>query len=274
MTSSTKTIWLTDLLLCKSIDSDYVPRKNTTLNEKFNVLIEDSFKLTSNPTIKYFALGNGNMKVLPGGDDMLYYSNHKVTDGALYNHIPFIIRETKFDLTVEEKSKYRLRKLYTINGKEYAAYFLKVIDTRNIKNQLLKIKSSEIKMPIIEILSTNNSNILEPTHREIDSPIETLGDEYVTVSNQVTLTLTTEELKEVERAMKLLSLDMISKEINEIALCTGVDQLDHTTMTNEAIKTQVAIFMDVNYNIQEAINTENGFYREVEIGGMQPLSLR
>lgn len=274
MTSSTKTIWFTDLILCMSTGDDYIPRKNTTLNEKFNIKIEDNLLITENPTIKYFALGNGNMRILPGGEDMLYYSNHKVTDGALYNHIPFIARESKFDLNNDEKSKYRMRKLLNVNGIEYAVYYLKVIDTTKVKNQLLHITTSEISMPKIELLSTNDSSILEPIHREVDSPIENIGDEYVTTSNQITITLTTQELEEIKSAMELLSLDVISKEINEIALCTGIDSFDHSAFTNEAIKSQIAIFVDVNYDIQESINTDNGFFREIEVGGMQPLSLR
>jgi len=275
MNSTVKTIYNIDLSLANFKRKDYKPLPNTTLNEKFNILMDIDSMNVDNPILKGYCLGNGNIKTI-GQDSktFLHYGNHRSIDGALYSHIPFLIRELDKDLGVTDKMKYRLRKEIRIDNIDYVVYYMKVIEDISITNQILNITSKDGTLPKLSVFNSNDVSILNPTPKEYTDNVTSIKDEYVTVSDQVALILTIDELNEIKNAMKIMGLDSVSTKINELAICSGVDVVNPADATVESAYSQVMLFVDLDYDIELALNEDRGFYREIEIGGMEPISLR
>lgn len=277
MESVVKTIYHTELMLSHIKGSTFTPLPNTTLNEKFNILEDGVNEDVPNPTLKYFCIGNGNIRTLDTDDDItLHYGNHNVIDGALYNHIPFITRKLTEDIGIDDKLLYRLRKIHVIDGIEYVAYYMKLIPDNKVSSRILKITSEYDTMPKIEEYNYNDSKILNPVPTEDTVNIEDTSTTYVTCSDQITLTLNNTEISEINNAIEVLKLnaDNNNNTINEIALCTGSDFLNTSDYTMEVIKAQVMFFVDSDYDLQTLLNVDGHIEREIEVGGMQPFSLK
>ena len=76
---------------------------NTTLNEKFGILTKETPPPGSYPYMQYFCIGVGGDNIIDG-DDVFNFSEHTPLDGALFEHIPFVMRKVSSDLTVEERA--------------------------------------------------------------------------------------------------------------------------------------------------------------------------
>lgn len=265
-----KTVYFDDLILSHFRNKKYTPLPNTTLNEKFNIN-KNIISEIDKPTLNYYCIGNGNVRVIDSEVNMeLYHNNHRCIDGSLYNHIPFIIRLLDEDITDVQKRNYRLRKTFTIHGKDYVAYYLKVIPEDKISNQLLKITKIPNMMPKTEKFNTNDSTILNPNPNLPD--VVKITDDvstFIVNSDQVTLSLTNEEMLEVNNAMDILEIPIKDRIINEIALCSGTDVVNTKDFSIEVAHSQVMFFVDVDYDVQLILANEDEFYRQVEIGGMQ-----
>ena len=80
--------------------------------------------LTQKRSCSYFMVGNGAASVdVPGK----YYTPRNY-ETKLYNAIPFRMVPVSSDLTTSEQEQYRLRKIVTVNGVDYAAYYGKVFE--------------------------------------------------------------------------------------------------------------------------------------------------
>lgn len=270
----TKTVYYDTLVLSHFRNKSFKPLPNTSLNEKFNINKDITIEVET-PTLKYFTIGNGNLKTMDAEDNMkLYHGNHRCIDAALFNHIPFVIRKEDEDIDVNDRKKYRIRKHISIDNKRYVAYYLKLIPDDMIQNQIIKITQETDTMPKIEPFNTNDSTLLNPEpYANTVAEITNNYTEFVTNSDQISLILTIEEMLEVKNAMILLSIPESDRVINEIALCSGTDVVDLSTYEVEVAYSQVMFFLDVDYDVQLLLNNDEEFFRQVEIGGMQALML-
>lgn len=270
----TKTIYYDDMILAHFRGKSFEPLPNTTLNEKFNIN-KDITSEIENPTLKYFAIGNGNAKVIDSEESLsLYHGNHSVIDGALFNHIPFVVRRLDLDLTTEEKRNYRLRKVISIENINYVAYYLKVIPDDSVRNQLLKITTDDSSLPKIETFNTNNSSILNPVSGSTSRLVSEFGTEYITNSDQIDIELTINELRDIKNGLAILGYNDDDSIINEIALCSGTDIVNMSDFSTEVAYSQVMFFVDTDFDLQLMLAAnEEGLFRQVEVGGMNALTL-
>ena len=111
-----RTLYNVDLYLNIMLRKDYKIIANTSLNEKFDILSKVPVPAGVYPTLQYWAIGTGGNNVI-GNTTGFIYSEHTPLDGALFNHVPFIMRPVTDDLTALEKSKYRMRKLEIVNDR-------------------------------------------------------------------------------------------------------------------------------------------------------------
>ena len=102
-----RTLYNVDLYLNIMLRKDYKIIANTSLNEKFDILSKVPVPAGVYPTLQYWAIGTGGNNVI-GNTTGFSYSEHTPLDGALFNHVPFIMRPVTDDLTALEKSKYRI----------------------------------------------------------------------------------------------------------------------------------------------------------------------
>ena len=96
-----------------------IPHSNTD-----NVLNSSTQRRSCN----YFMVGNGAASYdVPGK-----YYTPKNYETKLYNAIPFRMVPVTSDLSASEQEQYRFRKIVTVNGVDYAAYYAKFFEVGNL----------------------------------------------------------------------------------------------------------------------------------------------
>jgi len=267
--NSQRTVYGLELQLSKLLDRPYTIRSNTTLNEKFSINTDVQADSGTYPGLKYYTIGVGGVG-LAGGSDVYNFSKHKPTDAALFEHIPFVMRDVNNDLVGSERLKYRFRKVLLINGVEYAAYYLKLIDNNYTVNDIYTVDvTNEISK--LSKFDTNNSDLLNPTPRNpISSLLGNTSAKYVTAAAKIKFSLTKTEIEEVNNVIKLL-YGNVTKALTEIGVCSGVE----ASLNSEpiAVNVQINFHFEVELLTQLDTNVNNEIHRSLEIGGTEPLVL-
>lgn len=110
------------------------------INDSLGVPHSESNNVLNSMTQKrscgYFMAGNGAASVdVPGK-----YYTPKNYETKLYNAIPFRMVPVTSDLLSSEQEQYRLRKIVTVNGVDYAAYYAKAFEVGSL---ILEYNSAE-----------------------------------------------------------------------------------------------------------------------------------
>lgn len=269
--NSQRTLYNVDLYLNIMLRKDYKVIPNTSLNEKFDILSRVTVPSGVYPTLKYWAIGTGGNNVIENTTGFSY-SEHTPLDGALFNHVPFIMRPVTDDLSALEKANYRMRKVEIINDIEYACYYLKIIPNVNLTSDFYKIVTRQMpdghKDSMLYLVDMNDPAILNPTPRDRRVDIETI-DSTIALTKLAKLEFNLSEV-ELEELKKVYELRKIERgQITELAACTGIDN-DSLGYT-EATCTQVAFFFGVDLDLTVDINNKGEINKVLEIGGGEGL---
>ena len=267
VTASQRTVYNVALHLAMLFNKPYKILSNTTLNEKFE--IEANSELADNvyPSLKYIGIGIGG-SVLLDNTDAYTYSEHSPIQGALFEHIPYVLRKPNNDIDAGERSKYRFRKIVNIEGEPYIAYYLKLIDTFDLRDVFYNIKET-VDGSILSLFDTNTVDILSPSpkNRDIafDAPVE-----YVTKIANIKFSLSNEELLELNNVFKILKKDNVT--ITEMVLATGVDKTN-VLGEIEATSVQAGFFINTNIDVVNQLKNKVSVAKVIEIGGLEPLRM-
>lgn len=270
--STQRTLFMLDLDIHRTLGYRYKPLENTTLNEKFAVLVDTlPENLDTYPVVGYWAIGTGGEIILEDSKNYVF-NEHAPIDGALFNHVPFIMRELTQDLTKEEKENYRMRVIETHNGKEYACYYLRKVASKELKQIFYSVRTlvdniTKEQTPILTPLDLTAEPVLNPTpaHRVLN--YKNMKDvEYVAYLNKVILSLTNADFKELDNVLKIRQLNV--DYITEIGLCSGIEvnALDYP----ELIYTQVMFHVGVTLSMLTGLSKKTGTNIIIELGGMEP----
>lgn len=254
----------------------FVMIPNTTLNEKFNIQSGIAPQAGELPSLKYFCIGNAGHRHVTGADGIPYTTpvNHRASDAALFNHLPFVLREINNDLGPAQRQNYALRKEESINGKLYYAYYLKRLNLANVENVMQRttvVNGLSSTLPF-----TPSSSNLNPTQPELPSTgvMPTTGD-YLSTTAVVDVLFDSNDVTELINVARILYDNDLMAVISEIGLCTGVDRVvsangpGGTTFNfNEAVAVQIASFITSFYSMSF---TNNGFDFQIELGATEPL---
>jgi hypothetical protein len=262
--SSTRTVWDISLDLIRKCGISWEPKPNTTLNEKFNILTNIQ-NYSEYPEIKYTAIGVGGNTITDSSTGYKF-NNHGAIDGALFEHIPYVMKTINEDLTPEERNEYRFRVIENIDGVEYVCYYLKKITDIDYKG-VMEITTSTTGNSL-SIMDTNISDILNPEPKISNDYLNT-ATSHVVSSIKMEYILTLSEIEELNNVLNIRYGEGNSKRISEIAICSGNDY--DTGDYIEAINTQVAYFVNMDIELQSNINSGEALIRSIELGGMEPL---
>jgi len=264
--NSQRTIYGLEYKLDMMMNGSYTPKPNTTLNEKFDI-DRDSADPNDKYLTRYLTIGVGGNKVLNNTSGYTY-SNHSPIDAALFEHIPFIMRETSIGLSAEEKAKYRFRKVVTIDGVEYEQYFLKVIDDLDITTNTYTINNSaNVDNANLTIFDTETPKLLNPVPRE---PINDIGAGVLFVSKivKIAFRLTYSELTELQNVLTLL-YGTTDLPITEIGICNGIGK--NIDGVDKVLNAQVFFHVGVDIKTNLTYDPNVGYLRAIEIGGVEPI---
>lgn len=248
---------------------------NSTLNQKLNIFEDQIIDPTDNPSVNYIAIGNGGHKWTMGTNNipLLQPVQHTPRHSALYNQLPFVLRLPSNDLTANERSKYRLRKLVTYNDTQYVAYYLKVIDKTDtavgleLRSVINEVTTSTPFIPTISDLNPTPPTLLP------GQVLTTTGD-YIAASAKIPFLMNANEINEFLNVANVIYNDEGYAMISEIAICSGVDK---TLVGNfngasigytDVICSQIVSHMNVFY-AAKFTNDSMGFL--LDVGSVEPL---
>lgn len=203
----------------------YVVKPHTTLNEKFSIATEYTLSDTDRPTACYIAIGNGGHRMSMGAGQIPYPDMlpHRPRDMALFNHIPFVMRELNNDLTPTQRENYRLRTTVVQNGTSYYAYYLKKLNFEETTPSLeyRTVQDGTTRASPFE----SSVSDLSPTPQEIPTSgaVTTSGD-YVAATAKVDFVMDANDIAEFLNVTNILYGNPNMGIISEIAYVAGVDR--------------------------------------------------
>lgn len=235
---------------------------NTTLNEKFKVHGDIKIPEGKYPSLKYFSIGNGGENVVY---DAIKKSSYSPTQGT-FKHIPLIMRELSLDLTPQQRMNYRMRAEVDINGTIYAVYYLKVIS--NIENKSLAYEVTvRDGIPTMTPYNFNDPEILNPKEKISSGKISDDENKFITIKSQIELILSTSELEEVKKSLRILYGDDTSYAVTEIGVFSGYEMTFGAN--KEAIGSQAMLFAPLEYDVQSLLLDDKDLTKVLELGGME-----
>lgn len=200
----TQRLFLNNMIPVPKAASSTEETTYTQIQHSVNVMAGEN-KL--NRKIGWFCIGNG------GENSTQPYVINEVNawETRLYSMVPFrFVPAGSGDLPDEEKTKYRLRKIVTLDSKEYIAYYAKAFDPGLVKSEKNDI---EYKTPVLTLGDS------EPY--EGDGQGHTMQGFTVLTYIQFNLEIDSIEFKEFYRATHNNSLAMAR--LSELGLITGWD---------------------------------------------------
>lgn len=252
-----------------------VIKQNSTLNQKFDIQANLSIAETDIVAMKYVAIGNGGHSIAIGANGIPRIKNvqHTPRHAALYNQLPFVLRLPNDDLDAGQRSRYRLRKLVTIEGTVYVAYYLRTLDlSSSVPNLELRTVSEGVttSTPYEPSLAD-----LSPTPPPIDSGdvLVTTGD-YVAATAKVPFEMSADDVTEFLNVCNVIYGSPDYAMISEIATCSGVDRNVQgefngtTTGYTEAIAVQVCSFMS---SVIPAESINQGVSILIDVGSVESM---
>ncbi len=236
----------------------------STLNAKYG--IQANATPNAHPTVKYFGIGiNGSFNV----DSVNLTQPRDVSslDMDLYQPLPFRCVPVEQDLSATDRAIYRMRVIQTVNGQQYACYYLKLMTINDAQVQYSQLSSAAgAEQPYV--IDYTNLNPTPPTgttdgvSTSVDSEVNVLVSTNFPVSG----------LEVIEAVNVLYAGDMRRARLTEIGVYTGTDEIVQTTDSTgaafnytESIMTQLSIHYC--FNGVDMASTTASFNQSFSFGG-------
>ena len=225
MDNNVRSIYGAYLQTCALLGFNVDIKPNSTLNQKFDLFPNEIFNSGETPTVKYLTIGNGGHTASMGVDGLPLINPvpHSPRHAALYNHLPFIIREVTEDLTPGERLLYRLRVPRTIDGVNYMCYYAKVLDLSMVEPKIeLRNKTDGIITATDFTPSLADLNPVKPVI-PVNGNITSTGN-YLASTAKIEFVMNEAEITELLNACNIIYGSDNYAFISEIGLCSGVDR--------------------------------------------------
>lgn len=297
--SITRTIYSAGLQNSQTLKIPHQILEYTTLNEALNIpeivpyqpnpltvgaQVAQSYNPesdTNNLAVRYWCIGNGGHNMVTKGEKAIplpVVEAHRSNDSNLYEILPFVIKPIDQDLSREKRAKYRLRKILSIDGELYVAYYARVLPIQELSSKMLHTKVTNGVPTTVEFVPSINN--LNPARVVIGQ--ENDGS-YLSVNSSILIDFNAEDANLLKEACEILYGTAEFALISEIAICSGIDKpiqqeypINGTqTSTNianqnlvEAVGVQVNVFMNTFYS---SISSDQGFEFDLDLGSAEPL---
>jgi len=269
--NGTKTIYNIKLVNKMLAGIPFKPLPNTTLNEKFDINFK--YKIADNeyPKLNLLVIGSTDTIINPNDSELMSrLSPHKVTDGALFNHIPFYMRKLSETETYPPSNKLRLKKIINYKGEEYLVYYGYAINEYEYKDDVIIYSNINTDYVSVSKYNTSNDNILFP---EPSSNLNMTNDRstYITDFFKIYIFFTKEELNEIKNAIYVMYGDNVNNvKINELGVASSIE-VKVNDEYKECLYAQMNYFIDTFMEFDKHLtDTAIDFY--IEVGGMEILT--
>lgn len=272
----TRTVYGSYLQTCLKLRIPHLIPAYTTLNEKLGIQSGVTPAPGVYPDLGYFCIGNKGHQSQIGADGigLNIVAQHRATDAALFNQIPFVLREVGNDITNAERANYALRREETHNGQSYVAYYLRRINKTTVVAEMQYRSNTNGTTVVTPFVPTVDN--LNPTPVQIpEAGASTLTGDYVTVTAEVDISLSEWEVAELLAVADIIYGDSSYAIISEIGLCSGVNKVITVTPSvgapfnfNEAVGVQIVTHVAVMNMVRYS---NGGIARILGLGTNDPL---
>lgn len=224
----------------------YTSVEGTTLNEKVNVNpYYGGYAPYKYPKRRYIGVGIGGHKQVLNPHGVLI-ERHNLFEPyytQLFNHAPFVIRTVANDLPLEDKLKYRMRAVLEIDGIQYVAYYLRLIEdldsdvTATTINTVGGVITTTPFVPDVKYQS-----ILDHQLRTLTTfDHETKAYESLVVSLTGSITLSVSEVNDLITSIGILYGADPAPIISEIGIFAGIE-----TTSNPILPTDTYSYLEAD----------------------------
>lgn len=254
----------------------YTPVPFSTLNEALGIHANVMPTEGDTPRVRYYAIGMKGHVNRQGADGGHYTQavQHSPDDFGLYAQLPFLLRSPNDDLTPSERTNYALRKIITVNGENFIAYYLKRIPIDNEPVKMLHhtvIDGQTVSVPFVP----DNSNLHpQPRDPAAVGAITTNGT-YLTTSSLMAIHFDSYDVTNLIEVAKIMFGNPERALISELALVAGSDRTLSVTDPGQSAFNMVEC-------VQAHITTHitglwpvafqaDGFKYQLDLGANEPL---
>lgn len=275
MDNNVRSIYGAYLQTCALLGFNVDIKPNSTLNQKFDLFPNEIFNSGETPTVKYLTIGNGGHTASMGVDGLPLINPvpHSPRHAALYNHLPFIIREVTEDLTPGERLLYRLRVPRTIDGVNYMCYYAKVLDLSMVEPKIeLRNNTDGIITATDFTPSLADLNPVKPVI-PVNGNITSTGN-YLASTAKIEFVMNEAEITELLNACNIIYGSDNYAFISEIGLCSGVDRSlmgnfgGPSSAYTEAVGVQIMNFISTAI---PAYALSTSITQTIDVGSTSPL---
>lgn len=257
MYSTVKTIYHTNLELLKALNKPFSVIEHSTLNEKFGVEVDTLLPDNVYPELSYIAIGRGGHRgrLAADGSTLIDILQHNIKHAALYEHLPFIMRETNNDLSAANRLKYGMRRLEEHNGVKYFVYYLKKL---NYNSSYPNIS----ELTVVDGVVTTEEYIPLPAQLNPEPILYSTGTsnvstgKHISVQSTINLVLSESDIAEIISAVEIIYGDSSYATISELATVTAITRTVESVLGginvsyDEALAAQVANFIPANVDLK------------------------
>lgn len=272
----TRTVYGAALQTAQLTGKPFNLETNTTLNEKMGVLTNATLAPEEYPRLQYVCIGNGGHGIRNGGSSMAVPVplQHRTSDAAPYNILPFALRHMDDDMSAGERSRYALRRIEQHSGENYFAYYLRrlpVSASNVVMNHKTVVGANTTVTPFIP-----TSANLSPVPPDINNQGTTVATgDYLTATLQVDFNLDAFDIEQILAACTIIYGDDDFAIISEIGLCSGLERVISTSGTgNSTINFDEVAAAQIHTHISSfhALKfTMGGINTTFDIGATEPL---
>lgn len=274
----TRTVYGAALQSAQLTGKPFTVVPNTTLNEKLAILTNPTILADEYPRMKYVCIGNGGHGIRNGGTNMMVPVplQHRTSDAAPFNLIPFVLRHIDEDLSALERARYGLRRLESHNGDSYFAYYARKLPMTGSLVEMNHKSVAGANTTVTPFVPTSvELNPIAPDINSSGTNVAT-GD-YLTATVQAVFNLDAFDIDEILNACTIIYGNDDFGIISEIGLCTAVERTIQTsTSGNVSINFDELAATQIHTHISSfhALKfTRNGVNTTFDVGATEPLFL-
>lgn len=231
----------------------------TTLNEKFNILADDSVGIKNGKdfVLGYFGVGIGGSRSIGqnsyGLEGRQVYQ-HKATDFAPFYGIPMIARKLGNDIDPTVRDNYRIREVRKVGDDIYIFYWLKKAGFTEFDPTMKVGERDPATGNETEHDYVPQDSDLSPTPTTLTSTNSVpITNTYINGTGKIDMSLDSNDLAELRNVCAILFGDEGYAAINEVYMCYGIETTNQGQVTSTAtVSYKELLSCAVAYQITEA----------------------
>lgn len=275
MTTLVRTAVNAELQTAIYLNKQHIVHPFTSLNELHGIAANLAINEGEVPSLKYIAIGNKGHRSETGVDGITITKGvpHQTSDTGLYNQIPFVMRLPQNDLNAQQRNQYRLRKVLNVNGQDYIAYYLRVLDmSATVPRTELRVTTNGTTVATPFEFSQSN---LRPSIPVIGTnQVLVTSGESIAVTAKVPFRISADDATELRNVATILYGNEAYAIVSELATVTGVDRLVSSEVNGspiqyyEAVGAQIASFISTYYPFDIL---RDGATADLDVGNVEAL---